>query len=175
MKYIKPAFIYTVIFLSSIILSAPSYAHVMVAQHGTLNVIDNGVFMVLSLPVSAFEGIDDDNDGKLSNSEFSRHRKAISKLVHKKVVLKDKNGKIALEDMMLSPVTSHHSPKSPASQLIVMGRYSLADPLSSLEYEVELFGTAAIEQLLEITAIRKSDRKKNFAKLTVKNSSVTIF
>ena len=156
-------------------MSHHSYAHVMVAQHGTLNVLDNGVFMVLSLPISAFEGIDDDNDGKLSNTEFSRHRKVISNLVHKKVVLKERNGKLVLEDMMLSPVVSHQSPNAPVSQLIVMGRYSLGDPLSSLEYQVDLFGTAPTEQLFEITATRKSDHKKKLVKLTAKDSSVSIF
>ena len=175
MKIIKSGFISTVILIYSILLSHHSYAHVMVAQHGTLNILDNGVFMVLSLPISAFEGIDDDNDGKLSNTEFSRHRKAISSLVHKKVVLKDSNGKLVLEDMMLSPVISHQSPKSPVSQLIVMGRYRLVDPLSPLEFQVELFGIEATEQLLEITATRKSDQKKKLVKLTTKDSSVSIF
>jgi hypothetical protein len=52
-------------------------AHLMVAQHGTLNVVDDGVFMVLSLPVSAFDGVDDDNDGKVSMLEFNNHRGAI--------------------------------------------------------------------------------------------------
>ena len=61
MKNIKMGFISTVIFLSSILFSSHLYAHVMVAQHGTLNVVDNDVFMVLSLPVSAFEGVDDEN------------------------------------------------------------------------------------------------------------------
>jgi hypothetical protein len=175
MKYIKTGFIFTATFLSSLMLSSYSYAHVMVAQHGTLNILDKGVFMVLSLPVSAFEGIDDDNDGKLSQSEFSRHRNVISEIVHKKVTLKDQTGKLILEDMILSPVHSHQSPTSPASQLIVMGRYDVADPLSALEYEIKLFGTAATEQLLEITATRKGDHKKKLAKLTVKDSSVTLF
>jgi hypothetical protein len=147
----------------------------MVAQHGTLNVIDNSVFMVLSLPISAFEGIDDDNDSKLSNTEFNSHRNAIIKDIHKKIVLKDNNGKLVLEDIMLSPVTSHQYPKAPVSQLIVMGRYSLADPLSPLDYKIETFGSAPTEQLLEITATRKSDQKKILAKLSSKNSSVLLF
>jgi hypothetical protein len=151
----------------------------MVAQHGTLNVLDNGVFMVLSLPVSAFEGVDDDNDGKLSSIEFSQYRSVMANVIHKKVVLKDKKGKLVLEDMMLSPVTSHHSPKAPASQIIVMGRYhlraSLAEQLNSLEYKIELFGTAPAEQLLEITATRKSDKQKKLVKLTPKNTSASIF
>lgn len=179
MEYIKNCFVSTVILLSSMLLSQYSYAHVMVAQHGTLNILDNGVFMVLSLPISAFDGVDDDNDGKLSSTEFSHHRNAIAKTIHKHVVLKDQSGKLVLQDMMLSPVTSHshshHSPKVPASQLIVMGRYNLVDSLSSLEYKVALFGTGPSEQLLEITTTRKSDHKKKSVKLTPRKSSVSIF
>ena len=77
--------------------------------------------------------------------------------------------------MLISPVVSHQSSKSPVSQLIVMGRYSLADPFSQLEYEVDLFGTDPTEQLFEITATRKSDQKKQLIKLTVKDSSISIF
>jgi hypothetical protein len=175
MENIKTSLITTAIFFTCILQSITSYAHVMVAQQGTLNVLDNGVFMVLSLPISAFEGVDDDNDGKLSNVEFSRHHKVISNLVHEKVILKDNKGKLTLEDMILSPVLSHQSPKSPSSQLIVMGRYSLTDPLSSLEYKIALFGKETTEKSFKITATRKKDHKKKFAKLTVTEPIIFIF
>ena len=55
-----------------------AYAHMMVAQHGTLNVVNEVAFMVLSVPVSAFEGIDDDGDGQLSMEEFTQHRIAMA-------------------------------------------------------------------------------------------------
>lgn len=100
------------------------------AQHGSLNVVDEGRFMVLSIPVSAFKAIDDDKDGKLSKVELTEHRCTIAKAISEKVVLKDKRGKLSLQGMMLSSVNSHHSPKEPASQVIVMGRYSLIDSKS---------------------------------------------
>ena len=175
MKNIKYSFISMMMFLSSILVSQYSAAHVMVAQHGTLNILDNGVFMVISLPITAFEGIDDDKDGKLSNAEFTKYRNVITKMVHENVVLKDKNGKLVLEDMILSPVTSHQSPKTPVSQLVVMGRYNLTDLLSPLEYTINLFGTTPSEQLLEIVATRKSDHQKKTITLTPTNSNTSIF
>jgi hypothetical protein len=51
-----------------------AHAHLMVAQHGTLNIVDDGVFMVLSLPISAFNGVDEDSNGKISMLEFNNHR-----------------------------------------------------------------------------------------------------
>ena len=165
--------------LFSIILSFSvmntSSAHVMVAQHGTLNVIDNKAFMVLSLPVSAFKGIDDDKDGKLSKVEFKTHRAAISKAIIKNVTLTDKDGTIDLEDMILSPVMSHYGPKEPASQLVVMGKYTLKEINSSVRYHVNIFGSKATEQSLEITATHKANAQKHTFELTPTVPDATLF
>ena len=61
----------------------------MVAQHGTLNIVDDSTFMVLSLHISAFEGVDDDKDGKVSMVEFNSHRAAIVESVGQHVTLSD--------------------------------------------------------------------------------------
>lgn len=161
--------------LISITFSQYSSAHMMVAQHGTLNVNNDGAYMLLSLPVSAFEGVDDDTDGKLSTVEFAAHRAEIIKMIHNKIVLKDKSGKLALQGIILSPVTPHHSSKAPSSQLIVMGRFTLVHPNSALQYRVELFGKKIDEQLLEITATRKMDGSKQIIQLSPKKSNVQIF
>ena len=163
------------IILLSLLSSHSLYAHVMVAQHGTLNVIDDSVFMVLSLPVSAFEGVDDDKDDKLSAIEFTTHRLALIKMIHSKVILKDKSGKLPLQGMILAPVTSHHSPKAPSSQLIVMGRFTLVYPNSALKYRVELFGKTTPEALLEITATRKKDGSKQVIQLSQETPNVSLF
>ncbi|MEZ9140430.1 hypothetical protein AB4153_09300, partial [Shewanella sp. 10N.286.52.E4] len=59
MKLIKKlaAGITTCIILSGLTFSSVQ-AHMMVAQHGTINLVDDGAFMVLSLPVSAFHFLD---------------------------------------------------------------------------------------------------------------------
>jgi hypothetical protein len=41
-------------------------AHLLPAQNATMNIIDNAAYMVVSVPVSALEGVDNDGDGKLS-------------------------------------------------------------------------------------------------------------
>lgn len=166
MKNIKKLICVGFALLLNLSISQYCFAHMMVAQHGSLNVVDDGVFMVLSLPVSAFDGIDDDKDGKLSKVEFTEHRTTIAKVISDQVVLQDKSGKLALQGMMLSLVNSHHSPKEPASQLIVMGRYPLVDPKSILQYQVALFGTGTSEQIFEITATRKSDNQKQTLELS---------
>ena len=177
---------YTTALIFTLLLSmgmvSKSYAHVMVAQHGTLNVVENGVFMVLSIPVTAFEGIDDDNDGMLSMEEFNTHRPRIAKAVIENVVLRDITGKIPLQGMMLSPVTSHGtsvmphiSPKVPTSQIVVMGRFSLDGTSHNLQYQINLFGKHSTEQLMKMTMTRKGDNQELTFELTPKDRMVSLF
>jgi len=169
----------TLVLILSLLFSQSLYAHIMVAQQGTLNVAEDGVYIVISLPVSAFMGIDDDKDGKLSSEEFALHRPAIIKIVHSKIILKDQSALFSLQGIMLSPVTSHHSPKTPASQLVVMGRFTLPQPdvkpNSALEFQINLFGKATTEKTLKITVTRKADDIKQVFQLSEKKSKVSLF
>ena len=175
MKYVQSMVCTIVLLLVNIVFSTVSYAHVMVAQHGSLNIVDNGVFMVISLPVSAFKNIDNDNDGKLSAEEFTQHRSRIASTVHEKIILTDLNGKAALQGMMLAPVTSHNAPQAPASQLIIMGRYTIVSPNSELQYEVDLFGTIPSEKIIEVTVTNRQHNNKQIIKLSPKKTTASLF
>ncbi len=61
--------------LGLLIMPNLANAHLMVAEHGTLNFVDNNVFIVLSIPMSAFKGVDENKDGKVSIVEFNAHKK----------------------------------------------------------------------------------------------------
>ncbi len=67
-------------------------AHLMVAQQGTLNVVEGGAFMVISLPTSAFTSVDDDGDGKLSREEFTTHQTDLRTAVMHGIQLRDNEG-----------------------------------------------------------------------------------
>jgi hypothetical protein len=153
-----------------LILTAPvspsARAHLMVAQHGTLNIVDDGAFMVLSLPISAFEGVDDDSDGRVSMVEFNNHRAAIVESVGQNVTLSDKEGNLPLQGIMLSPVVPHDAPEDQVSQLIVMGRFSLAGAEGALRFQTGLFGKQSTEQSLKITVTRNSDNHEHVFELT---------
>jgi len=150
-------------------------AHMMAAQHGTLNIVDGGVFMVLSLPVSAFKGVDDDSDGKLSMQEFDNHRLSISNQIENQVVLSDEQGKRPLQGMILSPVIAHDSLKGPVTQLVVMGRFKLENMKSQLKYEIGLFGDSPNEKKFEITATRKVEGIQQDFELIPKSSVFSLF
>jgi hypothetical protein len=162
-----------------LILTVPmppsALAHLMVAQHGTLNIVNNGAFMVLSLPISAFEGVDDDSDGQISMVEFNNHRSAVIESVGQNVTLSDKGGNLPLQGIMISPVLPHDSPNNPVSQLIVMGRFALAGAKGVLRFKVGLFGKHSDEQLLNITATRKSDNQEHVLELTPASPAGVLF
>ena len=147
-----------------IVLMSPSaLAHLMVAQRGTLNIVNDGAFMVLSLPISAFAGIDGDNDGKVSMVEFNNHRAAIVESVGQNVSLSDKEGNLPLKGIMLSPVVPHDASEESLSQLIVMGRFSIAAARGEFRFRSNLFGKQTGEQVLKITVTHESDsREQNF-------------
>lgn len=147
----------------------------MVAQHGTLNISPDGVYMVLSLPVSSFNGIDDNLDGKLSKKEFDKHQYEISKVVHSKVTLSDNAIKRPLNGLILSPVFSHHKPNAPVSQIVVMGKFMLATENANMRFQVDLYGKTVEEQLIKVTASNKRLEKINVVNLTPTQSHAVLF
>lgn len=171
-KYSFVTFIALTLALS---MSPQVQAHLMVAQHGTLNIVGDGVFMVLSLPISAFEDVDDDKDGNISLIEFNHHRGAIVDSIRQNVTLSDAKKVLALEGIVLSPVVPHDARAASISQLAVMGRFTLKDTANALRFNVGLYGREAAGQSLEITATRKRDNQKAVFELTPTASAAIIF
>ena len=161
--------------LMSVAVMPHASAHLMVAQKGTLNFVNDSAFLVLSIPVSAFKNIDDNGDKKLSKTEFTKHRPAIVKTVNEKVKLQDKTGFLSLEGMMLSPVTSHQSPLLPSEQLIIMGRFQLNNLENKLFFQLGLHGTKPKEQSLSFTATWKAKSQKYKAVLSSKRPKIELF
>lgn len=153
----------------------PAFAHLMVAQHGTLNFLDDNVYLVLSLPATAFSGVDEDGDGKLSMTEFAQHRSELIDTVSDKVTLADAGGNRPLQGIMVSPVTPHDAPKMPADQIIVMGRFVLESSSRDLHFHVGLYGNEPAKQTLEITATHKSANRKDVFTLSPGLSKKMLF
>ncbi|XQW86343.1 hypothetical protein ACOYR1_06360 [Thalassotalea piscium] len=165
----------TLVLLFTLLQSHASQAHMIVAQHGTLNKVEGGIFMVLSLPISAFEGIDDNQDGKLSNSEFSVHRNVIVDTVKANVTLHNNTKKLPLQGMLISPVIAHDSSEKIADQIVIMGRFPLDKMTKNLHYQIALFGKTPAEQQFEITATDKANNKKYAMRLTPNQASASLF
>jgi hypothetical protein len=127
--------------------AGPAQAHLMVAQKGTLNLQGDGAFLVLSLPVSAFAGTSQEE---------------VVQQVQQGVVLRDAQGARPLQGVLVSPSPDDDTPGSPVHQLVILGRYGLAQPapqgVESLQLTLSLYGTGKDEQRTELTVINGEQR-----------------
>ena len=134
-----------------------AHAHLVVAQRGTLNIVGNGAYMVLSLPVSALSGIDDDHDGLLSVDELRAHGASIESQIQQGVSLNSDQGRSALEGVMLNTAPSDGTPSAPSTHLVVLGRFAIPAKATELKLALRLFGTRADEQTEQIAVTRGTE------------------
>lgn len=141
------------------VCTTSAQAHMMVAQQGTLNLLGDGAFMVMSLPVSAFVGVDDDGDGKLSAVELRAHQANIIDAVHRGISVLDETGERPLQGLMVNLASPDESPDTPSAQLLVLGRFALAAQGLNLRLRVDLFGTAHSEQTFQVKVLRGGEAR----------------
>jgi HupE / UreJ protein len=136
-----------------LLCSAPARAHLIAAQKGTLNLVGDAAFLVLSVPVSALHGVDDNGDAALSKAELRSHTESVRAQVLAGVKLLGPDGALPLQLVMVDialpdapPSTSPNSaaeqaagptaglaldkardaePNATASHLTVLGRFAL--------------------------------------------------
>ncbi len=131
-----------------------AHAHLVVSQRGTLNIVEDGAYMVLSLPVSALSGFDDDHDGLLSVNELRAHGTSIESQIKQGVTLSSDQGRSALDGIMLNTAPPESTPSAPSTHLVVLGRFAIPAQAIDLKLELRLFGTRADEQTEQVTVTR---------------------
>lgn len=146
--------------LALLVAAAATQAHLIDAQTGTLNIVGGGAYLVLSLPVSALKGVDDDGDGRLSPAELQTHARKLHAQVQAGVKLLDGNTALPLQGLLLSLSTAHGAEGSPAAQLVVMGRFGLQRADAPLRLQVRLHGRTPSEQRLEVAVTRKPEASR---------------
>ena len=139
--------------------ASSAMAHMMPAQQGTLNVLDNAVFTVLSLPLSAFPGNDDNSDGRLSPAEVLAHAAAMQAEIPRRVRLYD-DGQAGRADFV--QVSAEHDERDSLSNagsthVLVLMKTSFDAPPRALRIEADVWGTAASERQLTMKATRGTD------------------
>ena len=147
--------------------AASAQAHLMVAQKGTLNLQGEGAYMVVSLPVSAFQGVDDDGDGAWSVHELDLHGPQIHAQVAQQMRLRDSQGIRPIEGVTLIPTPPDDRPNDPVTQLVVLARFKLAHPVDShatetvsgLHLHAGLFGQHTAEQQLSFTVTQGAHKQ----------------
>lgn len=134
-----------------------AHAHLMVAQRGTINFKEKGAWFVVSVPVSALVGVDDDGDGRLALTELAAHNGAIESQVAAGLELHDDGGVRAIEGLLINPSPSHGAPDEPVEHVVAMGRFAPAPARGPLRFKTTLFGRGVSEQILTLKLTRGGD------------------
>ena len=150
----------------TVMLVKPASAHLMMAQNGTLNIVDDGVYMVISVPISAFPNLDQDFDDEVSLFEFNSRRNDITAQVKSSLALYQNANPVALKDLRLVPVRPHSKDEVYISQLIVMGKFEAPKAQDALSFELSLFGLNPDEHTMKITAKRPKTSEESIVVLT---------
>ena len=145
-----------------VLMAMPSWGHLMAAQKGTLRFDNERAYLVISLSVSAFDGLDQDGDGDVTETEFDSYRAEVMAQIQRGVSLQRGGDTITLTDVLLSPdmghstalADGHINPNSAESRLVdhvtVLGVFPLASPQGDFALSIELYGSTADEQAYEI-------------------------
>jgi hypothetical protein len=134
-----------------------AHAHLVVSQHGTLNIVGDGAYLVLSLPVSALAEIDDNRDGLLSTDELRSHSARIEAQIKQGITLNSAQRQSRLEGVMLNIEASDHDPMAPSTHLVVLGRFAIDPQAPGLTLSLRLFGTRPDERAEQIAVTRGSE------------------
>jgi hydrogenase/urease accessory protein HupE len=153
------------ILLGFLFPAVPVAAHMMPAQQGTLNVLGSAVFVVLSVPVSTLSGVDDDSDGRASDSEVQRHQSVISAQVNRRFRLSADGlpaaEQSAVQEVVLiraEPDDRSDASSTGAAQILVLLKTTFLSPPPVLRLWTDLFGSAAGEGQLTIRATRQGSQ-----------------
>ena len=139
-------------------------AHLLPAQTATMNVVGNTAYFVVSVPVSALNGIDDDGSGGASQSEIARHSHDISmQFARHFTVSTDGAAGTPLMTMAWSPQTE--GPAADSDYIVVLHSVRFATPPHSPMVATDLFGTRSGEGQMTITA--KRDKREDTAEVAI--------
>jgi hydrogenase/urease accessory protein HupE len=145
--------------LGGTLLASSALAHMMPAQQGTLNLLGPSVFAALSLPVSAFRGVDDNGDGRLSQVELTAHLVALQAQLGRRVRFFNatREGRLDLVMPMVEPDERDSTSLAGSTHVLVLMKSTFDAAPEALRMEADAFGTAANERQLTLKATRGPD------------------
>ena len=107
---------------------------------------------MLTAPVSAFDGIDNDSDGRLPLKEFNQYSDEIKQQIYERVQLQDQfNSPLPLQCLLLLPVHFDVNASASAKQLMISGRFPIARFVSISSLHIDLVGKGDDEKVIHLT------------------------
>ncbi len=129
-------------------------AHLMPERRGSANIVGQRVFLAVSLPTTAFRGVDDDQDGRLSPAELSRHSVDIRDQVLAGLTLEDtEQTPIGSVTWVVSPLSGAQA-NDPTHYIVALQAIAFPEPPKHLTFNLTLFGDKATDQQVTLTVTR---------------------
>jgi hydrogenase/urease accessory protein HupE len=145
------------LFLAAISCAVEAQAHLLPAQNATLNLIDNRAYLVVSVPVSALAGVDDNSDGRLSGEELDRHKAEIGRQFNQRFQVGSPEGRATTGfTWVVNPQTESAVPP-PTSYVVLLAGALFPTKPSSVSIRTDLFGSAVGEGQMSLRARRGED------------------
>lgn len=127
-------------------------------QQGTLNIVGARGYLVLSLPVSALAGVDDDRDGRLDAAELGRHSAAIERDLRARVRVLDGGAAAPLDGVLLNLSPDEHHRETAATHLVMLAVAMFPRPPAQPQLDLRVFGKAPREREFRVVATRRDAR-----------------
>ncbi len=139
------------ILLALSLFAGTAEAHLLPKQSATMNLVDRAAFFVVSVPVSALTGVDDDGDGLLSLVEIQRHTTEIQRQFEARFHISS-NGRrgTGVLTWVSSPVND--GSMTEVDYVVVMHRANFDEVPINPELTTDLFGSKSGEAQMTITA-----------------------
>lgn len=152
--------------IGCVTISAVARAHLMENRQGTLNLVGARGYLVISLPVSALSGVDDNRDGKLDGAELQRHAAAIERDLRLRVRVADGGKAAPLAGVLLnlSPDAEHRE-GVPATHLVMLAVAMFAQPPQRPQLELQIYGRLSSERSYRFTATRRDASGRTIAQV----------
>jgi hydrogenase/urease accessory protein HupE len=138
--------------MAFMISPAPSWADLLPAQNATLNLVDSSVFVVVSTPVSALSGVDDNGDGLLSTTERIQHDLAIQKQFTARFHVTDGGTSGNVTGTLVADPNVEGVTAAGPSYVVVLQRINFKTAPTQLTVGTDLFGTNKGEQQITLRA-----------------------
>lgn len=124
-------------------------------QQGTLNIVGPRGYLVLSLPVSALRGVDDDGDGLLSDAELQRHAAAIERDLRGRVRVADGGTAAPLDGVLLNLSPDGEHREVAATHLVLLAVAMFPRPPVRPQVTLQVYGRRPEERAFRFTATRR--------------------
>jgi hydrogenase/urease accessory protein HupE len=145
-------------FVAVVALPRDGEAHLMPAWQGSTHLVGNRAYTLLSIPVAALEGVDDNHDGRLAGAELGRHYAEIDRQLSDRVRLTS-NGELG-KTLYQSLVIEHSTETADTgmTSITLMRISEWKDTLTAITVMADVIPKGAPDQIMFRAILGDSSR-----------------